>query len=48
MRAQPTLELLNQVGEQAVADPAMDVSDTSAVKSQWEKLAKSFKKGNGK
>lgn len=42
MRAQPTLETLNAVWAEAEADQGLDVADTSAVKSQWEKLAKSF------
>lgn len=44
MRAQPTLATLNAVWAEAEADQAMDVADTSAVKSQWEKLAKGFAK----
>lgn len=42
MRAQPTLETLNAVWSEAEADQALDVADTSAVKAQYEKLAKSF------
>ncbi len=49
LRAQPTLETLNTAWAQAEADQILDTADTSAVKSQYEKLAKSFApKKNGK
>lgn len=42
MRSQPTLETLNAVWAEAEADQALDVADTSHVKSHYEKLAKGF------
>jgi hypothetical protein len=42
LRAQPTLETLNAAWLKAEQDQAMDVSDTSVVKSQYQQLVKSF------